>query len=437
MTNIIYAINHLLEAVFLYYYSFSIYPHRRRQSTEMILLSASYALLFYAFLHQSIYLNFTLQILVYTFLFLVLVNTDILDAGKNSLLMLLAISVSELCFDIPTVMFHTDTKFPYPTVYFLIIAVLIIRTIHFVFITLLIKIRKKWIDIPRSSIYEFFTVLFLLISNLAIFAIQALGFITTLNEKTIPWVFSILIALLSLCSGVILFSLFFQNSQYKLLDFQNELQRQKDEKTYNDLVAELDQNQRIMIHDFRKHIQTIDDLVRTKSYSDLDRYIRELKIDPAISEKNTHVRNQTLGVLLARYKKTCEEKHVVLTVDITPDSFVSLSPVETSALLGNLMDNAVNAATKCSNPYIHLRIQHNSQLNQDVLTLVNSCLEAPKQNLRGEYLSNKKDTSSHGVGMRSIKRVVQNNNGMIHSYFSNEDTSFHTTLMIQTTEKSL
>ena len=142
----LYLINHILEATELYYYTFCLYPHIRRKRQEFLSLFASYTVLFSIFVFFENYnLNILCNIVIITFLLKYITPAGILDSIKHSLLTIMTVIISELLFDIPTVLFHIDTSFPYPNLGTLLIGTLIIHIIHIVIIP--DRTRESWFPV--------------------------------------------------------------------------------------------------------------------------------------------------------------------------------------------------------------------------------------------------------------------------------------------------
>ena len=65
-----------------------------------------------------------------------------------------------------------------------------------------------------------------------------------------------------------------------------------------------------------------------------------------------------------------------------------------------------------------------------MILIINSCIDEPPMNEKGEYISGKKGKEKHGFGIRSIERVIRKYNGMYQSYYDGDDSSFHTVILL-------
>ena len=80
-------------------------------------------------------------------------------------------------------------------------------------------------------------------------------------------------------------------------------------------------------------------------------------------------------------------------------------------ILSNALDNAADACVnfpKPSDRYIDVRIEDSE--NEMIISVKNPSTEAPKRRA-GAYISRKKDSDNHGLGLKSIKRTVDKHKG--------------------------
>ena len=89
-------------------------------------------------------------------------------------------------------------------------------------------------------------------------------------------------------------------------------------------------------------------------------------------------------------------------------------------------DNAYEAACKTDDGHITLKICSDTSDKLTIMVnVVNSCNGNPFDS-HGKLKTSKKDTISHGYGLKSIERVVNKYNGFIDMYYDENDSTFHT-----------
>lgn len=126
--------------------------------------------------------------------------------------------------------------------------------------------------------------------------------------------------------------------------------------------------------------------------------------------------------------KLSEAKRNGITVLCSADKNASgIDEVDLCNLLGNLLDNAMEACDKCRDKprVIEIKIQmHDEKYLLEVEnTAPENALESNKQ-----LATTKVDTSRHGYGIKSIKSIAEKYNGMVN--FSQIDDRFRSTVVM-------
>lgn len=427
---IVYAINHVLEAVCLYYYIFSIYPHKHSLFVDISATLGSYIFLFIIFLNKVLNLNIIFQFIVFFLLVLFLTRDSYIKCVFHSTLTLLIITVSELVFDIPTVLFHKDTVFEYPTIFAMVLAMIIQRSIHFILVLIAVKIKKKTYDDYQPVISDALSTLFLFICTAAIIAIQNLGFVSVLSKRQIPWVYIILFSILFLSIGIVATIYVIRKKQYELNHTREELQRMESDEGYNKLITQIDIDQKIMIHDIKNHLQIIQDSLDSHDFTKAQTHIDELTLSNALSSGAIITDNHTLSLLLARYKDYCQNEGILFSSDVKDAHLSYLSPSDVTSLFCNLLDNAIEACNLAENPVLTLRISTDKERKMDLISITNTCREQPLFEKNGFLSTIKTDKMRHGFGMQSIKRVVDRYNGAIEPKYIKEESLFQVSICL-------
>ena len=115
------------------------------------------------------------------------------------------------------------------------------------------------------------------------------------------------------------------------------------------------------------------------------------------------------------YKKAeIDGKRINFSLDIDIQQ-IGIPEDDLMIILGNLLDNAMEAAEKCENKYIKMKSRNIN--NMLLLIIENSSVEMP-QVKNGVFVSNKKNKREHGFGIESVKRIVDEHEGEIHFQYS-------------------
>lgn len=96
----------------------------------------------------------------------------------------------------------------------------------------------------------------------------------------------------------------------------------------------------------------------------------------------------------------------------------------------NLLDNAVEACSNIPASYIEVSVLRKSNSNLTLINIINTCSNAPSFNDSGFPVSSKKDLGNHGLGLKSVNRIVNKYGGNIKMYYDNHSSAFHTIIVL-------
>ncbi len=164
-------------------------------------------------------------------------------------------------------------------------------------------------------------------------------------------------------------------------------------------------------HDLKNHIFVLRSVAENGTKEELLEYLE--KMTDAVEEA-TYIsmsKNSAVDAVLNE-KLLYAQKHGISTqFDITPMEKIKISPMDVCTVLSNALDNAVEACVKFekqSDRYIDVKISDTE--GEMIISVKNPSLEAPKRRA-GSYISRKKDSENHGLGLKSIKRTVDKHKG--------------------------
>jgi hypothetical protein len=130
---------------------------------------------------------------------------------------------------------------------------------------------------------------------------------------------------------------------------------------------------------------------------------------------------------ILNYKKAeMDEKKISFKLEV--DLYdIPLEEAELGIVLGNLFDNAIEAAGQCElkRRNIYLKVGNMNQMF--LLHMRNSSTKKP-QLKNNNFLTTKKDSFAHGLGVESVKHIVEKQNGKICFQYDKE--YFEVTILI-------
>lgn len=202
--------------------------------------------------------------------------------------------------------------------------------------------------------------------------------------------------------------------------FQNEVMLHHYEEVQNVYL-----NMRGWRHDYHNHIQAIRAYLSFNQIDEATKYLQELESD--LDQVDTLVKSGHLMIDAILNSKLS----MALTADIqinckatVPDK-LNLSDVDICVLLGNLLDNAIEACMKVNKEDRFIRIYIDTLKHQLYISITNSASESLTLNER-QYISEKR--GNHGHGMKRVKLCVDKYHGYLN--LKNEVGVFASEVMI-------
>ena len=198
------------------------------------------------------------------------------------------------------------------------------------------------------------------------------------------------------------------------LALQLALQRdQADAAHYQALQAQYE-NQRILVHDIKNHLSVIDAMALQGNTEEISTYIHKLDASLKAVPQARLCSEPILNMLLLRFHEECRKKKISLQCDIRDHCLHFLDTADITTLFGNLLTNAVEATAACeeADRRISLSVRRNIAQASVVISLENPCDQPPDTDAEGNFIMRKKDRIRHGVGLKSIRRVVKKYHGM-------------------------
>ena len=243
-------------------------------------------------------------------------------------------------------------------------------------------------------------------------------------------------SILLLFIDFVLFTIYGYNRRSGVIDTQSKLLSQKEQSLssyYKELHAELDRH-RVLLHDFKKHIHAIILLGQKENSQQVTTYATNRLEQSDMYETARISDDDYMNSILLLYREKCKKDNIRLITDLRSDVASFLSDDEITSLFGNLLDNAIESCRRSSadsDHSIEIRMAANEGTPFVLLSVSNTCTVAPVFNEERIPFTTKMDSINHGVGLRSIQRVVSKYHGNIRMDYDSEKHIFHTLIYLR------
>lgn len=195
-----------------------------------------------------------------------------------------------------------------------------------------------------------------------------------------------------------------------------ELQNAKNDMLENSL-RELEKSFAIWkssVHDYKHAILYMEHLISENRIEELQQYLHKENKKLEQSSHYYKTGNSMLDVIVNTKYKLMQEKNILFMSDIVVSEKLPIAEIDLGILLGNLLDNAIEAAQACKTPYISLVIKyHNSLLEMEI---TNSYTGEQSSDFR----TTKEDKLFHGIGLKSVENIVERYEGFMEKQVEEE-----------------
>ena len=418
------------EAVILWQYTSNLFTSSYGSKIRLALLSALYTILFLLSLLKQTGLNIVSFFVFNTVFLYVLFKLKLLLALFHSAIVTAIMGISEIAVlgiisrFFPHFLLETDAGLVFYTVFS--------KIFFFAVIYLLIHLFKG--KKLNQEQYGHFEILLMLIPVSSIFIIFTLLSIGETSAFAPPIDFLVTIcAVFLLMVNLLVFGInqYNQKKSQEYADLQLLLQKESDSVEYYEMMLAQNENQSILIHDIKKHLQSIK-LLNEKHDSDkINAYIQQLMESSDLRETTNICDNEMLNAILCRYQRQCNDKHIHFHTDIRSGTVQYIYQHDLTSLFCNLLENAMESAENIPDSFIELTVQKKENSPFVVIILINSCQNTPVYNQEGVPVSHKLDNGRHGFGIKSIKKVVKQYHGNLQMYYDNDSGTFHTIITLK------
>lgn len=377
---------------------------------------------------NSIFIN-TLTFSAISFLFsIICFDIKIKKALFYSVLSSAFMSATELIaiFSISS-LFNVELTSYNDNTYILLADVLTSKFLYFITLLILsgiINKNQKTSKIPLSF-YLFPTAV---LSSLTMFWY----ILTTYQLSKNTMIVIICVSVFLFLSTILLFISYHYNAEkeQELLLLRQESEKLNTDLKYFDILENQNNNLRAYAHDTKNHLSAIRNL---NTNSEIEMHLLKMSESLAQYSKVCHSGNHTLDVIVDKYVTECNINGVNFEFDIKNNNLSTIEPYDTVTILGNLLDNALEAAKTSAQKTVSFETDYRN--NFSVIIVSNSCDKNPLSDGRTLPLTTKINKQLHGFGLKSVKNTLKKYNGDISFDYDNREKVFVVTVMVDAVNK--
>lgn len=205
-----------------------------------------------------------------------------------------------------------------------------------------------------------------------------------------------------------------------LFEFQDSIlkkQRDEVENVYNTM--------RGWRHDYHNHMQTLKAYLAMNQIEEIHKYLDHLEEDLDSIDIAIRTGNTSVNAILSSKISIAQRNAINVSYKATVPSALKISDVHLCAVIGNLLDNAIEACEKVPPEKRFIRVYIGVFKEQLYISVTNST-ESTRRKKLTELITTKK--GEHGLGLRRVDKIVAQYDGYVNR--KNEPGVFATEIML-------
>lgn len=173
-----------------------------------------------------------------------------------------------------------------------------------------------------------------------------------------------------------------------------------------------------LFHDFHNHIEALHRYLSKDRTAEAVRYLEGLRSPIEAVTQPIWVGDEAVDYLINSKITIAASREIQVNCNIEYPQHTNIRSVDLVAILGNLLDNALEAIedTEGNLRFINLTIRRINEML--IIKLENGCKAAPVM-AEGELRTTKQDTDLHGWGLKSVRATADHYDGTVETEYRN------------------
>lgn len=167
---------------------------------------------------------------------------------------------------------------------------------------------------------------------------------------------------------------------------------------------------RFLKHDMKNHLLHMNQLLMEQDTEKLRQYMHETTQHLALSQEYVSSGNHDIDSLLNYKLMSAQQLGTEIVTDMRIPADTQIPAFDINVILGNLLDNALEALKECENRRMTVSMRYESGILYIVIQ--NTCKGAPPAvSVKG---------AGHGLGLHSVRRTLEAYHGELKTNYENQ-----------------
>ena len=181
-----------------------------------------------------------------------------------------------------------------------------------------------------------------------------------------------------------------------------------------DVIQESQNRIRTLKHDMKNHILSLQTLLKQGDLEEIEKYLSSMQDFMTNPSEHVTTGNDAIDSLLNYKIQSAKERLDAVETKINIPEKLMLKSFDLNVILGNLLDNAIDAAMQTEERKLRMTMK----LEKGILNLRNSC-QGVEEGKKGSMETTKTDRKNHGMGLSSVRRTVEKYHGDMELFCEN------------------
>lgn len=296
---------------------------------------------------------------------------------------------------------------------------LIAKLVFWICVRILGALYKGKLDAIKDRKYDFMVVATTSCNIVLIAMIFEIANRTT-DDLIKTWL--LMFTFLLLMFDIVIFKLYVMNQEGKLLERERQeyaLQVKMYDRQVNERKAMMGDVRRVK-HDIKNSIIYLQRLMKSNPEEAAEYLNNYMETNLENIQEFSNSGNLPVDALMNYKNMIANKKDIRINLEIQIPEEIPYKASDICVILGNLLDNAIEATERgYENREIDVRISYKK--GKLKIYVKNPLIEKVEKNREGKFISNKKDKQNHGIGLSSIKRIVESYDGYIEIKTDNKE----------------
>lgn len=191
-------------------------------------------------------------------------------------------------------------------------------------------------------------------------------------------------------------------------------QKSKAENINQKYINKVNEDNKAFLHDVNKFLCITASLIENGKNLELDDMIKHLGVRIEELKNYSYCADPVLNSILCERKFIAESKGILYKIRLGNNLRTDfIEDLDLISIVGNLLDNAIEAAEKTEKDQHVICNMYMGNENHFLVMEFHNNYIVPLIKEKDQYISTKRDSASHGIGLHTVKKLVERYGGIM------------------------